>query len=78
MFALNLKLQQKHLEFIWSYSLPKIRGLCESFEINAIGNKAEMLRCLSLCVVEKDANFYRNVIDELIIEHDKSDDNNVV
>ena len=46
--------------------------------MNAIGNKAEMLRCLSRCIIEKDTNFYRNVIDELIIEHDKSGDNNVV
>ena len=73
-----VKLEKMNLEFIQSYLLPKVKGLCESFKINRIGNKAEILQCISKCIIENNTDFYHNIIDDLIKDQDKSDEINVM
>ena len=72
-----IELQKRNLEFIYGYEKSKLKNLCETFELSTNGNRAELLRVLSKAILERKVNFYRDVVDDLLHEQDKSDEINI-
>ena len=72
-----LELQKKKLDFIWEFTIPKLRQVGESLQIDSVGNRSTLLMRISKVIMDPKNNLYNDVIDGLLQQHLKCDENNI-
>lgn len=76
--SMIVALDKIDLGFIWSCKVAKLRRICEDLHVNNDVNRVDMLMAISKVILDPRENLNSVTLDDLIKEHEKCDDNEVV